>query len=110
MSCEGDTQAKFLILSDVHGPRDKWRNERGGTAARGDSLHLDFCQRADMGPAAMESWFQGISLEFALPLAPIVFSDYPSAHADHEVAASGLDRLAPLGKILWYEKDSSPPD
>ena len=58
----------------------------------------------------MESWFHGIGLEFASPPTPIVLFDYPSVHSDRELAASELDRLAPLGKILWYEKDSSPPD
>ena len=58
----------------------------------------------------MGSWFQGTILESTSPLTPIVLSDYPPAHADREVAASELGRVAPLGKINWYIKDSYPPD
>ena len=76
----------------------------------GISSHLDFCQGAAGGPAAMESWPQGTSLEFTSPLTPIVLSDYLSVHADRDVAASELDRLSPPGEIHWCEGDWYPPD
>ena len=110
MSCESESEAEFHILSNDDGPRDRWRIGEDGTAPRGNLLRRDFCRSADTGSAAMESWFQGITLEFTTPMTPIVLSDYPAVHADREVAASELDRLASLGEIHWYEKDSYPPD
>ena len=100
MSCGSDPQAKFRKLSDADGPRDRWRIGENRTAAKGISLHLDFCRSADIGGAATESWFRGVRLEFASPLAPIILPGYPRVHADREVAASEPDR----------EKDLNPPD
>ena len=57
----------------------------------------------------MGNWFKGIKSEFTRPLTPIVLADFPSVHADREVAASELDRLAPPGKIHWYEEGAYPP-
>ena len=40
----------------------------------------------------------------------MALSDFPSALGDRERAASELGRLAFLGKIRWYAKESYPPD
>ena len=96
---ESGRRAKLRILSAADGLRDKWRIDEDGTAARGTSLHFDFRQSFDIGSAAADSWFRGIRLEFAIPLTPVILSDYPSERAAREVAAPELDRPASPGKI-----------
>ena len=82
MSREGESLAKFRILSDVDGPRDKWQIEEDRTTVEGNSLHFDFRQRLGVGSTAMSGWFFGNRLEFMFPLTPAVLSEYPPVNAD----------------------------
>ena len=77
---------------------------------RGNSLRFEFRQKLGVGSMVMDFWREGVRLAITSQPPPAVFPDYPSVFEDREGAASELDRLAPPGKVNWYNDGSSPPD
>ena len=92
------------------GPRDQWRVLEDAAAVKGQSLSARAREEVGIDSDTLSLWFDGIALEFAETPPAVALPDNPSASEDRHWAASELDRLARLGKILWYEEGSYPPD
>ena len=94
---EGGRRAQYLRLKGLPGPRDRWREGGGCTAARGLSVSERECRELGVDANMASQWFGGVELPLAEVPPVVTLQDYPSASEGRQRAAAELDRLAGLG-------------